>query len=380
MSVWTILMLIACGITSLGLVMTIVNLRIYRRPQPDAAIEGEPLVSVCIPARDEEANIEACVRSLLESDYPHVQVVVFDDDSTDNTPKILGRLTEKDDRIIVAPHAPLPNGWVGKQHACHQAGLAATGDWLLFTDADVRFAPGAVRAALSSAQEQDAAMVSTFPHEITRSLGEALVIPMIHFILFSYLPMPRMRSTLDPGASAGCGQFLFVRTDAYRAVGGHEAWMDSMHDGIKMPRALRSAGHRTDLFDGTDIVACRMYDGFADTWRGFTKNAYEGLGSLGLLIFVTVLHTLGHLLPWTVLVLAVLGVADPISTGPAVVAIGIAYAQRLVLAGRFRHSNTTVMLHPLGVLLMTIIQWHSFVLHTTGRRSWRGRMQASTPH
>ncbi|GAB4514860.1 MAG: glycosyltransferase [Phycisphaerales bacterium] len=373
MSVWTILMLVACAITAIGLVMTVINLRLYRAPAPDASPQTADTVSVCIPARNEEANIEACVRSMLDGDYPNVQVVVFDDDSTDRTPTILGRMAEDDQRVVIAPHAPLPEGWVGKQHACMQAARAASGDWLLFTDADVRFAPDAIRRTLAQAQASGAPLVSTFPFQKTGTLSEAVIVPMIFFILFSYLPMPRMRRTTDPGTSAGCGQFLFVRADVYRAIGGHEAWKDSMHDGIRMPRAVRKAGHRTDLFDGTDLCNCRMYEGFSQTWRGFAKNAYEGLGSVPLLVFVTIMHVVGHLLPWTVLVLAALRVVDPIAAGPAVVAIGLAFAQRLMLADRFRHPHTSVMLHPLGVLAMTLIQWHSLLLHSTGRRSWRGR-------
>lgn len=376
MSAWTILMLIACGITWLALVMTIINLRIYRPSNREARPEGEPLVSVCVPARNEEANIEASVRSILDGDYPNVRVVVYDDDSTDATPEILRRLREEDDRVVVAPRVPLPEDWVGKQHACAQAEKSAAGAWLLFTDADVRFSTDAIRRTLAEAQSKGVALLSTIPRERTGSLGEALIVPMIHFVLFSYLPMPRMRRSKDPSASAGCGQFLFVRSDAYADVGGHGAWKDSMHDGIRMPRALRKAGYRTDLFDGTDLCACRMYEGFAQTWRGFAKNAYEGLGSVTLLVVLTAMHAIGHLLPWPVLLLALLGVVDPISAGPAVLAIAPAFAQRMLLAERFRHPRVSVVLHPLGVLLMTLIQWHSLLLHATGQRSWRGRIQS----
>ncbi len=377
MTLLLILMLVATAFTAIALVMTIINLKIYRVPAPDASPAESPRVSVCIPARDEETNIEACVRSVLDGDYANVEVVVYDDDSTDETPAILARLAEEDARVVRAPHAPLPAAWVGKQHACHQAARAATGEWLLFTDADVRFSPSMVRRTLAEAGALGADMVSTFPRQITKTLPEKLVVPMIFFILFSYLPFPRMRSTPDPSASAGCGQFLFVRTEAYTTIGGHESWKDSMHDGIKMPRTLRKAGYRTDLFDGTDLCSCRMYHGFSSTWRGFAKNAYEGLGSVGLLGFITVVHLVAHVLPWVVFVGALVGVVDPLAAGPAVVAIGLAYAQRLMLAGRFDQSRLGVVLHPLSVVLMTAIQWHSYALHVTGKRSWRGRTAAS---
>ncbi len=357
-----------------ALTMTLINLAVYRRTDAIATV-GEPVerISVCIPARDEERNIEAVVRSVLENDWPDLEVVVYDDDSTDGTAKILERLRREDARLVIAPRKPLPSGWVGKQHACQQCAEGATGAWFLFTDADVRFAPDALRRTMSATRELGADMTSTFPLEETGTLGEALVVPMIHFILFSYLPMPRMRTNPDPSASAGCGQFLFVRSDAYDAVGGHGAWRDSMHDGIRMPRALRKAGYRTDLFDGTDLCSCRMYRGFGETWRGFTKNAFEGLGSVALLSVITVLHAVGHVLPWLVFGAWIAGLAPVWLAAPALLAMILNLTQRLILAHRFEQSIVSAVLHPVGIVLMSLIQWRSLWLHLSGRRSWRGR-------
>lgn len=352
---------------------------------PHAAADS--LVSICIPARDEQHNIETCVRSLLAQDWPRLEVLVYDDQSTDRTPAILSRLADQDERVKLVPTRPLPEGWNGKQHACWLMGQAASGSWLLFTDADVRFEPGCIRAAATEAEARNLALLSTFPRQIVKSLGEALLIPMIFFLLFSYLPMGRMRRTRDPSASAGCGQFLFVRADAYAASGGHAAFKDSMHDGIMMPRAMRRAGLATDLFDGTSLCSVRMYHGWTDTWRGFAKNAYEGLGSVALLAFLTLLHILAHILPWLVVIAAglliisgrdgdwPLGLADPRAALFAILAIVIAIAQRAVLVERFRHPMWLALAHPICVVLMTAVQWHSFVLHLMGRRAWRGRTQ-----
>ena len=201
---------------------------------------------------------------------------------------------------------------------------------------------------------------------------------MIHFLLMSYLPMGRMRSTLDPAASAGCGQFLLVRRDAYDAFGGHEAFKASMHDGVRMPRAARTAGVRTDIFDGTDVCRVRMYDTSTRAWRGFAKNAFEGLGSVGLLCFLTVMHLLGHILPWAVLLGALAGVIEArltISLAGAIVAMNL--LQRLALSRRFRQPLWPAFAHPLGVLAMTLVQWHSLALDLMGRRAWRGRAGVS---
>lgn len=359
---------------------------------------GGPLVSICIPARNEQVNIEACVRGLLAQTHADVEVLVYDDQSTDETPRILERLEREDSRVRrVATHA-LPAGWNGKQHACWRMAQAAKGEFFLFTDADVRFEPGAVARSLSAItnperqrRDQPASaqvhhstpnlgLVSTFPRQVTATLPEHLVVPMIFFILFSYLPFVRMQHSLDPSASAGCGQFLFVSREAYFAAGTHEAFKDSMHDGIKLPRLVRKAGFATDLFDATDQVSCRMYFGWRSTWRGFAKNAYEGLGSVGLLVFLTVMHLVGHVLPWG---LVAWGLAGSIGApavevragwiGFAMLACALQLVQRGMLASRLKTSMLGAALHPLGVVLMTAIQWHSFVLHLRGKRSWRGR-------
>jgi glycosyltransferase involved in cell wall biosynthesis len=338
------------------------------------------VVSVCVPARNEERNLRACVEGLLASRGIDLEVLVYDDQSTDETPRILEALSAADPRVRRVPTKELPSGWNGKQHACWRMAQEARGRWMLFTDADVRFRPDALARSVACADGQGLGMLSTFPRQLTGTLSERLIVPMIFFILFSYLPFPRMRHTKDPAASAGCGQFLLVRKDAYDASGGHQGFKNSMHDGIMMPRAVRRAGFSTDLFDGTELVSCRMYAGLAQVWRGFAKNAYEGLGSVGLLIFLTVMHGLAHVLPWVVMVLALLGLAgvtgleftpqERVLAGACVV---VSLTQRLVLAWRLQTPFTGAVLHPVGVVLMTAIQWHSFVLAMTGRRSWRGR-------
>ncbi len=372
--------LVASAFVSLcAVVMMIVNLRLYpAAPRSSAAkpsASDGPLVTVCIPARNEEENLEPCVRSVLAGDLTDIEVLVYNDQSTDRTGEILSRLISQDSRVRAATTQPLPDGWNGKQHGCWQMARGAKGSWLVFTDADVRFSADALRRSLAAAEASGAALVSTFPRQITGSIGEALVVPLIHFVLLSYLPFARMKSTLSPAASAGCGQFLMARRDAYFTSGGHERFKASMHDGVKMPRAFRAAGLKTDLFDGTDLVSVRMYRGFGATWRGFAKNAYEGLGSLGLLVFVTVLHVVAYVLPPVYLVASALGAAHtPLGVGLAAAALVWGIGQRMYLAVRFEQSFLGALLHPVGIVLLTLIQWWSLYLSLVGKRTWRGRV------
>lgn len=401
-----IVLLIAMGLCAIMLTMTVINLGVYRRPgvgeggmsdgkaveraaSPADAASGSsvpdpasPLITVCVPARNEEANLEACVRSILASTERAIEVLVYDDQSTDDTPNILARLIASDPRVRAAAVTPLPSGWNGKQHACWRMSEQARGQWLCFTDADVRFEPTCLAGAMAFAKAHKADMVSTFPRQITGSLAEKLAVPMIFFILFSYLPMPRMRTTRDPAASAACGQFILVSRAAYDKSGGHAAFKNSMHDGVKMPREVRKAGFHTDLFDGTQLLSVRMYRGLTQTWRGFAKNAFEGLGSVGLLLFITVVHLLAHVLPWVIVPWALLGKLAPgllhapteLAALFAVSCVAMAVLQRFLLARRFEQGVTPVLLHPLGVLMMTAIQWHSLYLALTGQRAWRGRV------
>ncbi|MEY4181484.1 MAG: hypothetical protein RLZZ217_110 [Planctomycetota bacterium] len=374
LGVGTVVGAVGCAIAWGGMAS---NLRLYTRTlrgdRPSRA-GGDPVVSVCIPARNEEPNIEACVRSVLAGTDVPVEVLVYDDQSTDATPAILARLVAEDPRVRVVPTQALPAGWNGKQWGCERMGRAARGAWVLFTDADVRFEPDCVARTLARAESLGADLLSTVPRQLTGSWAEHAVIPLISFVLLSYLPMGRMRSTTSPAASGACGQFILARREAWLASGGHAAFRASMHDGIKMPRAFRAAGFRTDLFDGSDLVRCRMYRGFGQVWRGFAKNAYEGLGSPILLGFVTLLHGCAVLLPWVTIVLWLLGVAmAPWIPWVAALTLLAGFAQRVVLARRFEHPWASVLLHPVGILMLTLIQWHSLVLHLTGRRAWKGR-------
>ena len=366
-------------VSSVALVMTVVNLGICRRARPLAAVlascaGARPRVSVCIPARNEERNLDAAVGGALASDGVDVEVLAYDDQSTDRTPAILSSLVARDGRVRALPTAPLPDGWNGKQWGCQRMGEAATGEWLLFTDADVRLSPDCLARAVDEAGRLRAALLSTVPAQETGTWMERMVVPLIHWMLFSWLPMPRMRTTDDPATSAGCGQFLLVRREAWVRAGGHAAFRDSMHDGIKLPRNVRRAGLHTDLYDGSESVRCRMYRGAAQTWRGFTKNAYEGLGSPAVLGVFTLLEAGGILLPWLWLPWALVAGGMPSwSVALATSAIAAQLVQRALLAWRFGQPWECVAFHPVSIALLLAIQWRSWWLHLTGRRAWRGR-------
>lgn len=366
----------ALGLSLLPLLLGLMNLALYRRPKDRLGQAAPPgtAVSVLIPARDEAATIEGAVRCALASEGIEIEVVVLDDHSTDATADIVARLVREDARVRLEQAPPLPPGWSGKQHACHLLARHARHPVLLFQDADVRLSPGGVAAIAEHLLARDAALVSGFPRQETRTAGEKLLVPMMLFLLIGYLPLIGMRLTRYPIFAAACGQLIALRRDAYERAGGHAAIRTSLHDGLKLPKAFRAAGFMTDLLDATDLASCRMYRGWRETWHGFSKNAAEGMATPVALPVWTVLLFGGHILPW-VLLLSSLAVRFPpaaLALAAAAAAAGIAF--RLLLAARFRTSLLGALLHPVGVTLTLAIQWRALAAARQGRPAeWRGR-------
>lgn len=353
-------------------VLVLDNLRRFRRTP--SAPAGSPPVSILIPARDEEAGIEAAVRAAC-AQTAGGEVVVLDDGSRDATPAILRRLAAELPRLRVVRGSPLPQYWAGKAWACWQLAVAARHGWILFADADVRLAPDAVARAMALADAEDADLASGFPRQVTRSAGEALLVPLIHLVLLAYLPFRLLHDGRWPGVAAGCGQLLLARRAAYFAADGHRAVRASLHDGLQLARRMKAVGLRISVFDATDVAECWMYDGLGGAWWGFARNAYEALGSPAVLGALVLLNLGLFVAPFAGLLasLAVGGLAVAAWGAAATVVVAL----RLTLAARFGHPLWTALATPLAVLLMTGIQLHSFVNHLTGRPViWRARAYA----
>jgi cellulose synthase/poly-beta-1,6-N-acetylglucosamine synthase-like glycosyltransferase len=349
------------------------NLRLFRHAAP--ASPGMVAVSILIPARDEASQVEDAVRAACAQTAPDLEVIVLDDGSTDGTGTILSSLERELPRLRVVAGGPLPAGWAGKAWACWQlARHHARHPWLLFVDCDVRLAPDAVARALAEARAQRVDFLSGFPRQTLGSPGEALLVPLMYLVLLSYLPLALMRSVKRPSLSAGCGQLVLARRACYLEAGGHSAVRRTLHDGIMLARRMKSAGFAVGVFDAGDIARCRMYAGFLACWRGFSRNAYEALGSplaLGAMIGLNgaffVLPFLAA--PWALAVAGLSPTAVVWATAAA-----LAAGLRVLVAVRFSAPLWIVAATPVAVALLIALQLHSFVNHCAGRTVvWRDR-------
>ena len=344
------------------------------------------LLTVIIPARNEEEGIAACLATVEASSNIGLQILVVDDASTDRTAAIVSSIAEGDARVHLLRSAALPAGWNGKQHACWQGAQAATSPLLCFLDADVRLQPDALSRCAAQMQTGRAALLSGFPRELTGTWLEKLLIPLIHFILLGLLPVRLLRTTTLPGFAAGCGQFLMVERDAYMRSGGHQAIRNTMHDGLLLPRLLRQHGYATRLVDLTELARCRMYRSAATTWKGLAKNATEGLAAPARIVPMTLFLGFGQVLPlpiawnaWTHTRFIFPFLGPPIRIGmqpvwTALAAVLLSYVPRIVNAIRYRSSWLSVLLHPVGIAVLLALQWYALALKLLHRPStWKAR-------
>lgn len=355
------------------------NLRSYRPAAvPDSGAADLPQVSILIPTRNEERGLAATLIATLRSERVDLEVVVLDDHSTDRTAEIVREFAALDRRVRLEQAPPLPAGWCGKQHACHVLASRARYDTWLFLDADVRLEPLGVASALQFLRESGAALVSGVPRQETVTVLERLLLPLIHFVLLGFLPLDRMRQSTHPAYGAGCGQLFLTTRAAYEQAGGHAAIRESLHDGVRLPRAYRAAGLKTDLFDATPAAVCRMYRANGEVWRGLAKNATEGLAAPAMIVPATLLLVLGQMAPFVLLADGLVTGGSPWVTGCSGVAVTCAWLPRLLGATRFRQSWTGAWLHPLGIGLFLAIQWRALIAKLIGQpATWKQRSYAA---
>jgi chlorobactene glucosyltransferase len=345
---------------------TLLNLLSVEHLPLDASDDG-PLVSVIIPARDEEKNIERTVVAFLSQTYRNFELIVVDDRSSDSTGSILQRMAAIDARLKVIHGEEPPEGWLGKPWALHQGSRRASGEILVFADADIIYSPRAIARAVAAMQRSGVPMITLLPNFEMDTFWEKVAIPQLAVMVFSFSPMWLANRTRIVLFSIGGGSGNLIRREDYDAIGGHEALKDAVVDDIGLARLVRRQGRRSVAFRADDAVFVHMYHGVREIIRGFTKNLFAVLGrSYFWIIVVTVFGIIFHVLPY---ILALTG--DPI----ALATVAIITATRVMLFRSLRYPLSYALLaHPLMVLFWSYIFLRSMWLTGVRKRLvWRGR-------
>jgi chlorobactene glucosyltransferase len=236
-------------------------------------LNDPPLVSVCVPARDEERGIRACLESLLEQDYPEFEVIVVNDHSADRTGELINEIVEKNPRLIALEGEDLPKGWLGKPFALYQAFQKAKGEILLFTDADPVFEPNALLTAVCAMQERKLDALTLMPKAEFGSFWERAAQPVIFGFIGSLTRFGKVNSQ-DHKNAMGFGAFLMFKRSAYEAIGGHERGKADVLEDVLIAKRLKNAGFKLLVADAKRLFSIRMYYGLREIWIGWRKNMF----------------------------------------------------------------------------------------------------------
>ncbi len=365
------LLIVSCILASWSLLLSLWNCFLFKVPK-DCHKNLDVAVSVLIPARNEEGNISAVIDSVLASRNVDLELIVLDDCSTDRTVEIVKQYQQKDDRVYLKTSSGLPPGWIGKEYACHLLSQQSSHELMLFLDADVRLTPLAIANMVNQLDQQNIQFLSGFPKLITVTFAERLVIPMIDFILLGYLPLIALSKTHHAAFAAANGQLILVRKSAYIKAGGHEANALKMHDGLALARNFKKNKLPASICNARKIAQSRMYHNFDEVWKGFAKNATEGMATKTGLPIWTILLFMGHI--FSVILFPFLWQTGSDLALLAGVAIILSLLQRGVILLFLRQPLFLLIFHQLSIIVVLAIQWRAFIRAMKAIPSqWRGR-------
>jgi chlorobactene glucosyltransferase len=334
-----------------------------------------PRVSLLVPARNEARSIEGCVRGLLAQDYPAFEVIILDDESTDGTGEILERLVAEDARLRVIQGQSLPAGWLGKNWACQQLSQAATGDYLLFTDADTCHDPLMLRDSIAAVLSTHADLLSGMPHQEVKTWSEQLLVPILAWSFMAFIPIALAERVRAAFLSVSIGQFLLFRRSAYDLSGGHTAVRDKVVEDFELARNIKKAGLQWRFVDATSRIHCRMYHNFREVFNGLSKNLYVVFGDVFFFALAWSALVISFLEPQLIVLLALMGVVLPIKL---VLLSVLAIGQAILLWGitdlRFGFPIKQAALYPITIVLSVLIGLRSMFAHLFKRGvTWKGR-------
>ena len=323
-------------------------------------------IAILIPARNEEANIKNLLSDLSEqillSDY---SVTVLDDNSTDLTSDAVNSYVNRDEKFELIAGKPLPNDWLGKNYACHQLAISKSDtNYLVFLDADVRISSDAIATALSELQVKKLDFISPYPRQIAKSWSEYLIQPLLQWSWLSTLPIKLAQKSSRPSLTAANGQFFVVQTAAYIASGGHKAIKGEVIDDMELAKSLKRAGFKGGVSNGSNIASCRMYQNWPQLRNGYQKSLWRAFNSIPNAIGLSLLLILFFVYPFfEMLNGSLIGLISYL----------LIVLSRMVAAKLSRGNLLSSFLHPISILFLIYILTTSWIQHSRGNLSWKGR-------
>jgi glycosyltransferase involved in cell wall biosynthesis len=331
-------------------------------------------ISILIPARNEAATLPQLLQSLRNQSYQNYELLILDDHSTDNTRRIAEAFAADDERCRIISGEPLPEGWLGKNWACHQLAGQANGDFFMFLDADVSVHSHLINSALSLAKAQKLTLLSVFPDQIMLTWGEKLIVPIMHLLLLSLLPLHWVKNLRFPGFAAANGQMMFFNAADYLRHGFHQQVRHLIAEDIRIMYHVKKAGLQGSVLLANRLIMCRMYTNLQEGIRGFSKNFVAGFGNsiIGSLFFAGLI-SVGYISLFTEEFQEFSGTfIDLPALLPA--ALCLIFSIRLMISHMSHQPGwQNLYLHPWQMLVLTAIIFQSIFQKITHTNQWKGR-------
>ncbi|MCY7449036.1 glycosyltransferase [Bacillus altitudinis] len=357
------------------LMFTIWNMKQFPVLKPVSLSPDGPIsLSILIPARNEEKRLEACLQSIVDQRLHPKELIVLDDHSTDQTRMIAEGFAEKYPWIRVQSGQVLKRGWLGKSYACSQLAEAASSDWLLFLDADVRLKQGAIEAVYKQLCIQKTGMLSGFPEQKTGTPFEHLVVPMMMFTIGCHLPVKWVRTSQHPAFAAAHGGFIAIEKNCYHEIGGHEAIKDSLVDDMALAKRVKEKGFPFTLASIHSFVYMRMYESGQEVWEGYRKNLFPGVNrNIALLSSVFCLYSVLYVVPVICFMIALIHF-DVVNLCLALLCYGLGVSIKAVIDIENGRTSTMAFLLPVSIMSLMAIGFASMKIGLKKEGyEWKGR-------
>lgn len=343
-------------------------------------------ISVCVPARNEEKNISTLLDSLIKQEYNNFEIHVLDDRSEDSTAEIVENYIQKSPgRITLHSGMPKPDGWLGKPWACHQLSEFATGESLLFLDADTALHQETLQRIANSFNTYNLDMCTVWPRQKLGSAMENMVIPLIYYSLVTLLPaiyvyrdpkwLPKLlRKQLRPAFAAANGQCIAITRKAYEIAGGHESVKNQVVEDVELAKIVKSRGLTLRMFNGVDSVSCRMYQSAGEMFSGLRKNFLAGFNhSLTKFVVAAILHLIVFIIPFFTFIYSFF-IGNSAILFLSVISISVILLHRLWISNWFAWNPLYAFTHPVGVAWFQVLGVVKIIDHVFQRKSdWKGR-------
>jgi len=322
------------------------------------------LVSILIPARNEEKNILTILKSIERQDYSNYEVIILDDDSNDRTYDICAAFAAKNSAFKVIKGKELTGQWLGKNYACYQLAKQAQGEFLLFLDADEQIYDGLINSAVHRMHFRKLALLSLFTNQQMDTLGELLTVPLMHYLLLNLLPLRLVFLAKNPAVAAASGQFMLFDAGVYRQYEWHKGAKDKIVEDVEIMKQVKVRGFNGESLLANGMISCRMYTDYNTAIHGFGKNFLAAFN-----------YNIFSFLIFLVLLIA----------GPMIVIMTLNFQLILMMTGLIlltrimislesgQNTSINVILHPLQMFSLVLIAFSAIQKYLTKTTEWKGR-------